>query len=840
MEASEVVTTIETLHREARSRGLFFQHAQDTRLEGRRVTVNGQRLLSFGSCSYLGLEFHPALVEGVCDAVNRFGTQFSCSRGYLSAPLYEELESTLDRLFEAHTLVAPTTTLAHLAAFDALMTEQDAIVLDHQVHQSVHQAANLARAKGTRVEVVRHEELDRARGVIADLARKHHTVWFGIDGVLSMYGDLAPFALLESLLAIAPNVRLYVDDAHGMSWKGKHGRGSFFAHMPLRDRILVATSMAKGFGVGGGILVFASAEERDRVRLCGGPLLFSGPIQPPMLGAALASARLHLTDEIVALQASLRDRVLHANRVFRAAGLPLLVENDVPIRFIRLGLPRVANVVAQAMGKDGFYVNVSMFPTVPMRRAGIRISINANHSLEDINRLTERLAHHIPRALQQEGISQQEVDALFAGAVVGRSSVAEASAPRAPPVAPYSSLGRGPRLGRDALQIEHATTIARLDRDEWNGLMRGRGTASFDSLAMLEKLFEGRTTPEHAWGFDYLIVRDHAGKAVAATHFTTALQKSDFLMRDEVSRAVELRRREDPYFLTSKVMMTGSTFSEGDHLYLDRKGPWRPALTKLLGAAHELYEASKAEEIVLRDLPAQDPELCAFLRDHGFVSVKVPDSHHLHIEWRDELDLAARLSKRSRKYVEEQMARASKFEVRTHGAGSRDPAALGPEEIAHLDALYRNVAKRKFRINVFGPPADFIPHLLASSAWELVTLRLDPAAGGPSHGLPVAFYAAHVHGDDYAVFLCGLDYGYVLDHGAYRQTLYQMVHQARLRGARHVHLGMDADTEKARYGTSVVESVMYGQARDHYKSSLLREIVAEVGVRVARAHPSGE
>lgn len=831
MEASESIDVIATLHREARGRGLFFQHAEDTRLEGRTVTVNGLRLLSFGSCSYLGLEFHPRLVEGVCDAVRRFGTQFSSSRGYLSAPLYHELEETLGRIFEAHVLVAPTTTLAHQAAFDALMTEKDAIVLDHQVHQSVHQAANLARARGTRVQLVRHEELGKAREVIADLARRHHTVWFGMDGVLSMYGDLAPFELLEDLLAVAPNVRLYVDDAHGMSWRGKHGRGSFLSRMRPDPRILVATSMAKGFGVGGGVLVFASAEECDRVRLCGGPLLFSGPIQPPMLGAALASARLHLTDEIQGLQAALRERVLHANRVFRDAGLPLLVENDVPIRFIRLGLPRVANLVAQAMMNDGYYVNVSMFPTVPMRRAGIRISINANHTLADINQLTERLAHHIPLALEQEGISQKEVDALFAGAVVGRSIAAEPPRPIPQDDAARSSRRRPLGMAREALRVQHATTITELDRSEWNRLMSGRGTASFDSLVTLERLFQGQVKPEHCWRFDYLIVRDEAGNPICATHFTTALQKDDFLMRDEVSRAVEQRRRDDPYYLTSKVMMTGSTFSEGDHVYLDRQGSWQRALGMLLAAAHALYEASGAEAIVLRDLPGNDPEMDAFLRDHGFVSEKVPDSHHLRIDWRDEGELAARLSKRSRRYLQEQMARASQFTVHNHGAGSRDRTPIDFDEIAHLDGLYRQVASRKYRINVFEPPADFIMNLLTSPAWEIVTLRLDPSVGGPKSGLPVAFYAAHVQGDDYSVFLCGLDYDYVIEHGAYRQALYQMVHQARLRGLHHVHLGMDADREKARYGTQVVASVMYGQARDHYKSSLLRAIVAEIGVR---------
>src|SRR5262249_44808548 len=148
VETSEILRTIETLHADARRRNLFFQHATDAELSGRTVTVNGRELVSFGSCSYLGLELHPNLIDGACEAARRFGTQFSCSRGYLSAPLYEELEATFSRMFEGHVLVAPTTTLGHAAAFDALMTEKDAIVLDHQVHASVHMAANIARTRG--------------------------------------------------------------------------------------------------------------------------------------------------------------------------------------------------------------------------------------------------------------------------------------------------------------------------------------------------------------------------------------------------------------------------------------------------------------------------------------------------------------------------------------------------------------------------------------------------------------------------------------------------------------------------------------------------------------------
>src|SRR5207253_1122351 len=82
MEASEFMDTVAALHAEARQRELYFQTCTDASLRGRTLTLQGRPVLSWGSCSYLGLEFHPALINGVHEAVDRYGTQFSSSRGY--------------------------------------------------------------------------------------------------------------------------------------------------------------------------------------------------------------------------------------------------------------------------------------------------------------------------------------------------------------------------------------------------------------------------------------------------------------------------------------------------------------------------------------------------------------------------------------------------------------------------------------------------------------------------------------------------------------------------------------------------------------------------------------
>jgi 7-keto-8-aminopelargonate synthetase-like enzyme len=834
MEVSELLKTIEDRHRDAKERRLFFQSTTDERLSGRQISIDDRELLSFGSCSYLGLEFHPALREGVRDAVDRYGTQFSSSRGYVSAPPYAELEALLSRMFDAHVLVAASTTLAHLSALPVLATEKDAIVADHQVHQSVQQAMTIARAGGAHVEIVRHEELEKALEVVARLASRYRTVWFTTDGVTSMYGDHAPTALLTQLLEVAPNVRLYIDDAHGMSWAGQHGRGAFLSRMAMSPRIVVATSLNKAFAASGACLVFTSQEEMELVRICGGPMLFSGPLQPPMLGAAVASAKVHLSGELPVLQAALKERVEHANHLIEKLDLPALVRNDVPIKFIRLGIPRVASEVAQRMAAEGIYVNVSMYPTVPMRRAGIRLSINANHTFSEIERAVTALARHVPAVLSEEQMSREELDTLFAKTVVSHLGRTPTLPPPSRSSIPPTVRKPRPVTSEAALDlgVEWKRTIDQVDRETWNRLMGTRGTSSWDSLRAIEALFSEQPLAEHNWAFDYVIIRDASGKPVAATYFTTSLQKDDFLMRQEVSKAVEERRRDDPYFLSSRVVMTGSAFSEGDHLYVDRSGPWQAGLERLLIIAEVIYSRNEGSVLMLRDLPADDPEMDALLLDQGLVKTPMLDSHVLDVDWTSEEGFLARLGRSRRGQMRKIMASRTGVTRRVYGAGVEGPA-MDQGLVSHLHHLYRQVARRKLRLNVFELPEDTLPVLLTTPAWEVVTLSLSREAGGPAHELPVAWYAAHKHAGHYAPFCAGLDYDYVgsKQRSAYRQLLLAAVMRGAELGASRIHLGMDADIEKRRLGTRVVESCIYVQARDHYHGAVMRDIVSQISLR---------
>ncbi len=568
MESSEFYATVQTMHEDARARGLFFQTLEDSNLVGRRLMLHGRECLSFASCSYVGLEQHPDLVSAVHEFVDRYGTQFSASRGYVSLRAHHELEHLLDQIFGGYSLLATSTTLAHQIALPVLATERDAIVMDHQIHHSVHMAATLARAAGTEVELVRHGRIERAVEVVEKLARTKRRVWFACDGVFSMFGDLAPLRLLERILAVAPNVWLYIDDAHGMSWAGLHGRGSFLSRMPPHERLVLATSLNKAFSAGGGCVVFPNEPLRERVRVSAGAVVFSGPLQPPMLGAAIASAKIHLSPEITTRQQQLAARIEHCNTLADELKLPLLVHNASPIFFFRCGLPRVAFAVAERLLARGLYVTASAYPSVPMKTAGIRLSLTTEHSLDEITAVCSALSEAIPWAMSREQYTVEELDRAFTGAVPNEALVGDRH--RSTEVASdrFLSLSYAPTQARAAtsellpvswhrgeeLSVQVESSICGIDRASWDRCMGTLSCSSWEALSMAEMVFSDRKSRENNWKFRYVVVRDESGEVVAMTYFTVMLSKDDMLMRSEVSSTIETYRETDPYHSLKRIV----------------------------------------------------------------------------------------------------------------------------------------------------------------------------------------------------------------------------------------------------------------------------------------------
>ena len=768
--AEERLDVLDEMLTGAARRRLLMLTPDDEPLDGRTIALDGRRVVSFGSCSYLALEMDARLRRGAVAAVEQYGTQFSSSRTYLQAPPYLELEARLSEMFGRPALLAPSTTLGHICAIPVIVGSGDAVILDQQVHHSVQMAVDLARARGTPVEMIRHSSIEELDATIRRLSRRHQRVWYMFDGIYSMFGDYAPHADLAELLDRHDQLHIYADDSHGIGWAGRHGRGPTLDRLGEHERLIVVGSLNKAFAAAGGALTFPTDELCRRVRTLAGPMIFSGPVQPPMLGAALASVHIHLSDELPTRQAALAERIQRCTHTLGSLGLPLAARDPAPIRYLTLGLPRLAQHVVQKVMTDGFYTNLAMFPAVPMTEAGVRLTLTLHHTDADIDDLCASLDHRIRETLATQ---------------------------------------KRPVPLRKALRLEHGRTIADVPAQEWDALLGDRGTFTARGLAFLERVFTpSRDRPEDRWAFHYYAIRDGAGVPVLATFFTEALWKDDLLATAATSEEVERRRVNDPYYLTSRTLAMGCPLTEGDHLYLDRRRDWRAALELLLASVRETAASSSATMTVLRDLDGSDPELHDVLGEHGFARFHMPDSLEIASVDPDDATWLSGLTERARRHQRrEVLAYDDTLELEILGVAGRHP---GDVELKYLHRLYRNVWSRNLELNTFDLPPELWREMLTDPCWEIILLRI------PGRAAPVGFGAHFVGREHYAPMIIGLDYDYVSSHHVYRQALRQALLRARAHGAKRLLLGMGAPLEKQRFGARPHSRSAYIQTRDHY------------------------
>jgi 7-keto-8-aminopelargonate synthetase-like enzyme len=396
-----------------RKLGILLQTIEDPQLDGKYVKVDGKRVINFGSCSYLGLELDQRMIAGTIDAVTRYGTVFSSSRAYLSSPLYDELENFLAKIFDNPVVVTNNTTTGHLANIPILVGDNDAVIMDVNVHSSVQQAVTLLKDRNVHTEVVRHNRLDLLEDRIRELRATYDKIWYMSDGVYSMFGDLAPIKDIESLLNTYDQLHLYVDDAHGMSWAGEHGSGYVRSQLLKHDRMYLTTSLGKAFGATGGVLVFPNETAYRRVRDFGRTLIFSIQIPPAVLGSAIASAKIHLSPEIYIRQNNLVDRIRFFNQTAKMYELPLIKESISPVMFIGAGKPQVGYNMVRRLMNAGYYVNLSVFPSVAYSNTGMRIPISLNHSNEDIENLLKAIALNLPIAMKESGQTMKDLQRYF-------------------------------------------------------------------------------------------------------------------------------------------------------------------------------------------------------------------------------------------------------------------------------------------------------------------------------------------------------------------------------------------------------------------------------------------
>jgi len=336
-------------------------------------------VLNLCANNYLGLANHPEIVVAAKAALDRWGYGLSSVRFICGTQeIHKELERTLSEFLGTEdTILYSSCFDANGGFFEALLSEQDAIVSDELNHASIIDGVRLCRAQRFRYRNGDLTDLDARLSEARDVRFRV----IATDGVFSMDGSLAPLAGICAL-AERYEALVLVDDSHATGFVGPSGRGTH-EQAGVMGRVDVLTgTLGKALGGASGGYASGRREIIEFLRQRSRPYLFSNTVPPAVLAGALKAL------ELVEREPALRARLWENTRYFRGriASLGFTVTpGDHPIIPIMIGDAALAHRMAARLLDKGIYVVGFSYPVVPRGKARIRVQMSAALSREDLD-----------------------------------------------------------------------------------------------------------------------------------------------------------------------------------------------------------------------------------------------------------------------------------------------------------------------------------------------------------------------------------------------------------------------------------------------------------------------
>jgi glycine C-acetyltransferase len=265
--------------------------------------------------------------------------------------------------------------------FEALLTEEDAVISDELNHASIIDGIRLCKAERHRFKHADVKDLEeRLRQTQGKRFRMIAT-----DGVFSMDGDIAP---LDKICELAEkyDAMVMVDDSHATGFLGKTGRGTH-EYCGVMGRIdIITTTLGKAMGGASGGCASGRKELIEILRQRSRPYLFSNTVSPVVISASIKAVDLLM--ESTALRDKLEENTKYFRQKIKEAGFEIK-EGVHPIVPIMLYNAKLAQDMARDLYDEGIYVIGFSYPVVPQGQARIRVQISALHEKEHLDKAIE-------------------------------------------------------------------------------------------------------------------------------------------------------------------------------------------------------------------------------------------------------------------------------------------------------------------------------------------------------------------------------------------------------------------------------------------------------------------
>lgn len=348
------------------------------------VTIDGKRVLMFGSNSYLGLTNHPKIKEAAKSAIDKYGTGCAGSR-FLNGTLdiHIELEERLaDLAGKDRALCYSTGFQVNLGVVSVLTGRRDYVLLDELNHASIIEGSRLSFSK---VLKYGHNDMMSLENKLKRCAPDSLKL-IVTDGIFSMEGDIVRLPEMVEL-ADRYDASIMIDDAHATGVLGKNGSGTA-SHFGLTDKVdLIMGTFSKSLASLGGFI----ASDKDTINFIkhnSRSLIFSASMTPASAASVLAAIEIMVSEP---------ERISHlweisryAHKGFKEMGFDTgKSESPIIPLFIRDNVK--ALTLTQLLLADGIFVNPVVSPAVPMNDSLIRYSLMATHTKEQVDMSIDKI-----------------------------------------------------------------------------------------------------------------------------------------------------------------------------------------------------------------------------------------------------------------------------------------------------------------------------------------------------------------------------------------------------------------------------------------------------------------
>jgi 8-amino-7-oxononanoate synthase len=204
-----------------------------------------------------------------------------------------------------------------------------------------------------------------------------------VDAVFSMDGDTAPLAELAAL-AQRYDAVLMADDAHGFGVLGAKGAGLCEQLDLAQDNVpILMATLGKAMGSAGALVAGSNLLIESLVQFAR-PYIYTTSMPPAVAAASRQSLR--LLQQEPWRKAHLAELITYFQLQAQSLALPIMPSNTA-IQPLLIGDEALAMQCQQALYEQGFWISAIRTPTVAIGMARLRITLTANHSRDDIDRL---------------------------------------------------------------------------------------------------------------------------------------------------------------------------------------------------------------------------------------------------------------------------------------------------------------------------------------------------------------------------------------------------------------------------------------------------------------------